>query len=87
MLRKCTYNSQCIANYAQVEPTIMLTKTCRRHRLHVAILVLHVLRFESGHQLTDQPFTSPQYVVQAWPCDKGRFSCVEQLHVPANCVP
>ena len=27
MLNKCTYNSQYIAHYAQVEPTIILTKT------------------------------------------------------------
>ena len=27
MLKKCTYNSQYIAHYAQVELTIMLTKT------------------------------------------------------------
>ena len=31
MLKKCTYNSQYIAHYAQVEPTIMLTKTNMRH--------------------------------------------------------
>ena len=31
MLQKCTYNSQYIAHYAQVEPTIMLTKTDMRH--------------------------------------------------------
>ena len=28
---KCTYNSQYIAHYAQVELTIMLTKTDMRH--------------------------------------------------------
>ena len=31
MLKKCTYNSQYIAHYAQVEPTIILTKTDMRH--------------------------------------------------------
>ena len=31
MLNKCTYNSQYIAHYAQVEPTIILTKTDMRH--------------------------------------------------------
>ena len=31
MLNKCTYNSQYIAHYAQVELTIMLTKTNMRH--------------------------------------------------------
>ena len=31
MLQKCTYNSQYIAHYAQVEPTIMLTKPDIRH--------------------------------------------------------
>ena len=31
MLRKCTHNSQYIAHYAQVELTIMLTKTDMRH--------------------------------------------------------
>ena len=31
MLQKCTYNSQYIAHYAQVELTIMLTKTDVRH--------------------------------------------------------
>ena len=33
MLKKCTYNSQSIAHYAQVEPTIMLTKTDMRHNI------------------------------------------------------
>ena len=31
MLQKYTYNSQYIAHYAQVEPTIMLIKTDMRH--------------------------------------------------------
>ena len=31
-LKKCTYNSQYIAHYAQVEPTIMLIKTDMRHK-------------------------------------------------------
>ena len=55
-----TYNSQYIAHYAQVEPTIKLTKTDMRHKetwLHYRVvinLVLPVLRFESRHQLLDQ---------------------------------
>ena len=55
-----------ISHYTQVELTIMLTKpNIMRHEetwLHlssVTISVLHVLRFESGHQLIDQSFTSP----------------------------
>ena len=31
MLKKCTYNSQHISHYAQVELTIMLTETNMRH--------------------------------------------------------
>ena len=31
MLKKCTYNSQYIAHYAQVELTIILTKTNMRY--------------------------------------------------------
>ena len=31
MLEKCTYNSQYIAHYAQVEPIKMLTETDMRH--------------------------------------------------------
>ena len=31
MLQKCTYNSQYIAHYAQVESTIILTKIDMRH--------------------------------------------------------
>ena len=55
MLQKCTYNSQYIAHYAQVELTTMLIKTPnRRHeetQLHyqsAAISILHVFRFKSG---------------------------------------
>ena len=31
MLKKCAYNSQYVAHYAQVELTIMLTKTNMGH--------------------------------------------------------
>ena len=31
MLKKCTYNSQCITHNAQVDPIIMLIKTDTRH--------------------------------------------------------
>ena len=55
-----------ILNAAEVESTIILTKTDMRHEetqftllLSAAISVLHVLGFESGYQLIDQPFTSP----------------------------
>ena len=66
MLKKCTYNSQYIAHYAQGELTIMLTETDIRHeetQLHYhrvqPFQFYHVLGFKSGHQLTDQPFPSP----------------------------
>ena len=56
-----------IAHHAQVEPTIMFSKTDMRHEepdlvtllSSVAISVLHVFGFESGYQLIDQPFTYP----------------------------
>ena len=55
MLQKCTYNSQYIAHYAQVELTTMLIKTPNmRHeetQLHyqsAAISILHVFRFKSA---------------------------------------
>ena len=48
---KCTYNSQDIAHYAQVELTIMLIKTDMRHEE----TQLHYCQ----EQLIDQPFTSP----------------------------
>ena len=49
----------------------------------ITILILHVLRFESGYQLIDQPFTSPQYVVQALLI----YLCIEQLTVVAIVCP
>ena len=55
-------NSQYIAHYAQGELTIMLIKPIWNSVTllsSVAISVLHVLGFESGYQLIDQPFTSP----------------------------
>ena len=65
-----TYNSQYTAHYAQGELTIMFTETDIRHeetRLHYyrvqPFQFYHVLGLKSGHQLTDQPFPSPQYVV------------------------
>ena len=63
MLKKCTFNSQYIAHYAQVEPTIVTDM--RHEEAHVtlsssaAISVLHLLRFESGYQLIDQLFINP----------------------------
>ena len=59
MLKKCTYNSQYISHYAQVEPTIILTKTdmrCEETQFNTlsstaAISALHVFGFESGYQL------------------------------------
>ena len=57
MLQKCTHNSQYIAHYAQVEPTIILTKTNVRHeetQLHyhksaaISILHVHVFGFENS---------------------------------------
>ena len=43
MLNKCTYNSQYIAHYAQVEPTIMLTKTDMRLSYTISSATISVL--------------------------------------------
>ena len=44
MLKKCTYNSQYVAHYAQVELTIMLTKTDMRHIMRQSYTIV-----ECGH--------------------------------------
>ena len=66
MLKKCTYNFQYIAHYAQVEPTIMLTQTNMRHnKTQLRYLKCNHFSFamysgsKVGTSFTDQPFPSP----------------------------
>ena len=73
MLKKCTYNSQYIAHYACSSWTdyninknqyetwrdlITLSLSVAISVLHMTLIII-VFGFESGHQLIDQPFTSP----------------------------
>ena len=62
MLKKCTYNSQYITHYAQVESIKMLTQTGHNEtQLHYR--QLWTLQFyyvlNGGYQLIDQLFNSP----------------------------
>ena len=83
ILMKCTYNSQYIAHYAQVELTIMLTETDMRHeetQLHYhrvqpfQFYQWHVLRFKSG---LINPF--PVHNMQSRHYDESQFTRVKQL--------
>ena len=54
--KKCTYNSQYISHYEQVELIITLTETDMRHK--------NVICFKGGYQLIDPRITSPYMTLQ-----------------------
>ena len=54
MLQKCTYNSQYIAHYAQVEPTMRHEETqLHYHRVQPFQFYMHVFTFEIGYHAAD----------------------------------